>query len=114
MPFSDETGQRARTSAKGKPKRKIPFWMNVAIALVAPFMCTHSNAIVLCRGESQHPLTDACLVSFALGIRASRLAPGRANNIRNWEEHSTEGTEEFKSVLLGELRANWLRIWRMA
>lgn len=110
MPFYDEAGW----AAKGKPKRKIPFWMNVAIALVAPFMCTHSNAIVLCQGESQHPLTDACLVSFALGIRANRLAPGRANNIRKEEEYSTDGTEEFNSALLGELMANWLRIWRMA
>lgn len=51
-----------------KPETKIPFWMNVAIALVAPFICTHSNGNVLCQGESQHPLTVSCLASFALGI----------------------------------------------
>lgn len=106
---SGQTGKREKRT-KRKPERKIPFWMNVAIALVAPFICTHSsNGNVLCpsQGESQHPLTVGCLASFALVIWASRLAPGEQTISE--KQQNTQRNEEFNWALASELRANSLQ-----
>lgn len=109
---NSQAGKQAngKSGQRGRAKRKIPFWMNVAIALVAPFICTHSsNGNVLCpsQGESQHPLTVGCLASFALVIWASRLAPGEQTISE--KQQNTQRNEEFNSALASELRANSLQ-----
>lgn len=107
LTLNGQAGKRANGQTRNsKPETKIPFWMNVAIALVAPFICTHSNGNVLCQGESQHPLTVSCLASFALGIWASRLAPGEQTISE--KQQNTQKNEEFNWALASELRANCL------